>query len=65
MIRSLRNGVCSKLEDRRLNFCPGSSFASGDVLLEIETDKAQMEVEAQDDGKLFKIMVIQCSDHRS
>lgn len=35
----------------------GDSFSTGDVLLEIETDKAQMEVEAQDDGKLAKITV--------
>lgn len=33
----------------------GDSFAAGDVLLEIETDKAQMDVEAQEDGMLFKI----------
>lgn len=37
--------------------CPGDSFSTGDVLLEIETDKAQMEVEAQDDGVMMKIMV--------
>ncbi|KAF2202915.1 mitochondrial pyruvate dehydrogenase protein x component-like protein [Delitschia confertaspora ATCC 74209] len=34
----------------------GDSFAAGDVLLEIETDKAQMDVEAQDDGILAKII---------
>ncbi|KAI4290677.1 MAG: hypothetical protein L6R35_000050 [Caloplaca aegaea] len=33
----------------------GDSFSTGDVLLEIETDKAHMEVEAQDDGKMAKI----------
>ncbi|KAK7728532.1 pyridoxine biosynthesis protein [Botryosphaeria dothidea] len=33
----------------------GESFSAGDVLLEIETDKAQMDVEAQDDGILAKI----------
>jgi pyruvate/2-oxoglutarate dehydrogenase complex dihydrolipoamide acyltransferase (E2) component len=33
----------------------GDSFVAGDVLLEIETDKAQMDVEAQDDGILAKI----------
>lgn len=33
----------------------GDSFGAGDVLLEIETDKATMDVEAQDDGMLFKI----------
>lgn len=35
----------------------GQSFTAGDVLLEIETDKAQMDVEAQDDGVMAKIMV--------
>ena len=35
----------------------GDSFSTGDVLLEIETDKAQMDVEAQDDGIMAKITV--------
>lgn len=35
----------------------GDSFTAGDVLLEIETDKATMDVEAQDDGIMAKIMV--------
>ncbi|KAF1938652.1 hypothetical protein EJ02DRAFT_457709 [Clathrospora elynae] len=35
----------------------GDSFSAGDVILEIETDKAQMDVEAQDDGILAKITV--------
>ncbi|OBZ79090.1 Pyruvate dehydrogenase complex protein X component, mitochondrial [Grifola frondosa] len=34
----------------------GESFSSGDVLLEIETDKATIDVEAQDDGILAKII---------
>ncbi|MCJ1437343.1 pyridoxine biosynthesis protein [Xylographa pallens] len=34
----------------------GDSFSTGDVLLEIETDKAQMDVEAQDDGIVAKII---------
>ena len=33
----------------------GDKFAAGDVLLEIETDKATMDVEAQEDGFLVKI----------
>ncbi|KAI1467243.1 uncharacterized protein F4812DRAFT_431834 [Daldinia caldariorum] len=33
----------------------GESFSAGDVLLEIETDKATMDVEAQEDGILVKI----------
>ena len=36
----------------------GDSFSTGDILLEIETDKAQMEVEAQDDGTMVKITVL-------
>ena len=36
----------------------GESFSTGDVLLEIETDKAQMDVEAQDDGIIAKITVL-------
>lgn len=41
----------------------GDSFSAGDVLLEIETDKAQMDVEAQDDGVLAKILV--CSQQET
>ncbi|KAL5598836.1 hypothetical protein BROUX41_003836 [Berkeleyomyces rouxiae] len=33
----------------------GQKFQAGDVLLEIETDKATMDVEAQDEGVLMKI----------
>ncbi|KAG4442619.1 hypothetical protein IFR05_001875 [Cadophora sp. M221] len=33
----------------------GDSFSAGDILLEIETDKASMDVEAQDDGIIAKI----------
>ena len=41
-----------------VTFLPqGDSFSTGDVLLEIETDKAQMDVEAQDDGVVAKITV--------
>lgn len=35
----------------------GESFSAGDVLVEIETDKATIDVEAQDDGVLAKIIV--------
>ncbi|KAG8968282.1 hypothetical protein FRC03_008148 [Tulasnella sp. 419] len=35
----------------------GESFTTGDILLEIETDKATMDVEAQDDGVMGKIIV--------
>lgn len=35
----------------------GEAFSAGDVLLEIETDKATIDVEAQDDGVVGKILV--------
>ncbi|KAF9265779.1 single hybrid motif-containing protein [Marasmius fiardii PR-910] len=35
----------------------GESFVAGDVLLEIETDKATIDVEAQDDGVVGKILL--------
>ncbi|CDO61056.1 Dihydrolipoamide acetyltransferase component of pyruvate dehydrogenase complex [Candidatus Phaeomarinobacter ectocarpi] len=35
----------------------GDSVASGDVIAEIETDKATMEVEAVDEGTLAKILI--------
>lgn len=34
----------------------GDSFSAGDILLEIETDKASMDVEATDDGIMYKIL---------
>jgi pyruvate dehydrogenase E2 component (dihydrolipoamide acetyltransferase) len=38
-------------------FKEGDAFNSGDVLLEVETDKATIDVEAQDDGILAKILI--------
>ena len=35
----------------------GDTVAAGDVIAEIETDKATMEVEAVDEGTLGKILV--------
>ena len=35
----------------------GDTVTSGDVIAEIETDKATMEVEAVDEGKVGKILV--------
>ena len=35
----------------------GDKFRAGDVLLEIETDKAQIDVEAQEDVIMAKIFV--------
>ena len=35
---------------------PGDILAPGDVLVEIETDKAQMDFEFQEDGVIAKIL---------
>ena len=35
---------------------PGDTIAPGDVLVEIETDKAQMDFEFQEEGLLAKIL---------
>ena len=40
----------------------GDNIKSGDVLAEIETDKATMEVEASDDGILHKIIGVEGND---
>ncbi|KAI8988886.1 hypothetical protein BDB01DRAFT_833922 [Pilobolus umbonatus] len=39
----------------------GESFSAGDVLLELETDKAQIDVEAPEDGVLAKIIMTEGS----
>ena len=39
----------------------GDAVRSGDVIAEIETDKATMEVEALDDGIIAKFMVAEGS----
>lgn len=36
---------------------PGDTFQTGDVLLEIETDKANIDVEAQDEGVMWETLV--------
>jgi len=41
----------------------GDDVAAGDVLAEIETDKATMEFEAVDEGKIVKILVAEGSDN--
>ena len=41
----------------------GDSVTSGDVLAEIETDKATMEVEAVDEGVLGKILIAEGTDN--
>ncbi|HEY9539171.1 MAG TPA: pyruvate dehydrogenase complex dihydrolipoamide acetyltransferase [Kiloniellaceae bacterium] len=40
----------------------GDEISAGDVIAEIETDKATMEVEAVEEGKLGKIMVAEGTD---
>ena len=40
----------------------GDSVKSGDILAEIETDKATMEFEAVDEGKIGKILVPEGSE---
>jgi pyruvate dehydrogenase E1 component beta subunit len=41
----------------------GEAVRAGDVLAEIETDKATMEVEAKDEGVLAKIVIPEGTDH--
>ena len=41
----------------------GDAVAAGDVIAEIETDKATMEVEAVDEGTLGKILVAEGTEH--
>jgi pyruvate dehydrogenase E2 component (dihydrolipoamide acetyltransferase) len=40
----------------------GDSVSSGDLIAEIETDKATMEFEAVDEGVISKIMVAEGTD---
>ena len=40
----------------------GDAVKSGDILAEIETDKATMEFEAVDEGKIAKILVPEGTD---
>src|SRR5689334_21380489 len=40
----------------------GDSVSSGDILAEIETDKATMEFEAVDEGTVLKILIPEGSD---
>lgn len=57
-----KTGVDEEAYKKLRDCLAGDSFTTGDVLLEIETDKAQMDVEAQDDGKMAKITVLRRSD---
>ncbi|XSG82421.1 MAG: pyruvate dehydrogenase complex E1 component subunit beta [Methyloligella sp. ZOD6] len=41
----------------------GDAVKTGDVIAEIETDKATMEVEALDDGKVGKLLVSEGTEH--
>lgn len=45
------------------NVSIGDNVASGDVLAEIETDKATMEVEAVEEGKVAKLLVPEGSEN--
>ncbi len=45
------------------NVSIGDNVASGDVLAEIETDKATMEVEAVEEGKVAKLLVQEGSEN--
>src|SRR5260370_10470485 len=42
---------------------PGDAVKAGDILAEIETDKATMEFEAVDEGTLAKILVPEGSEN--
>ena len=42
---------------------PGDKVRSGDVIAEIETDKATMEVEAVDEGEVLEILVAEGSEN--
>ena len=39
----------------------GEAFSAGDSLAEIETDKASIDFEAQDDGVVAKILIDACT----
>ncbi len=41
----------------------GDAVRAGDVIAEIETDKATMEVEAVDDGRIGKLLVPEGTEH--
>ena len=41
----------------------GDDVQAGDVIAEIETDKATMEVEAVDEGKVGRILVPEGTEH--
>src|SRR6476660_6459284 len=41
----------------------GDNVKSGDLLAEIETDKATMEVEAVDEGTIGKILIAEGTEH--
>ena len=41
----------------------GDTVSSGDILAEIETDKATMEFEAVDEGTISKILIAEGTDN--
>ncbi|MEM8625270.1 MAG: pyruvate dehydrogenase complex E1 component subunit beta [Pseudomonadota bacterium] len=64
-IEVLMSALSPTMEEGKLakwNVKEGDSVASGDVIAEIETDKATMEVEAVDEGTIGKILVPEGTD---
>lgn len=46
-------------------FSTGEAVAAGDALCEIETDKAVVTMESNDDGVMAKILVSERNTHKS
>lgn len=46
-------------------FSTGEAVAAGDALCEIETDKAVVTMESNDDGVMAKILVSEQNTHKS
>ncbi|MEL6210020.1 MAG: biotin/lipoyl-containing protein, partial [Pseudomonadota bacterium] len=64
-INILMPALSPTMEEGKLakwNVAVGDAVTSGDVIAEIETDKATMEVEAVEEGKLGKILVPEGTD---
>ncbi|MEL7138357.1 MAG: biotin/lipoyl-containing protein, partial [Pseudomonadota bacterium] len=64
-INILMPALSPTMEEGKLakwNVKEGDTVESGDVIAEIETDKATMEVEAVDEGKVGKIVIAEGTD---
>src|SRR5262249_26690366 len=57
-VATMEEGTLAKWHVRE-----GDEVRTGDVIAEIETDKATMEVEAIDDGRMGKILVAEGTEH--